>query len=347
MLAEHAKRRQALASKALDATIKSAQADVFMEWFFFWQPGNKDDLWEAGFRFGAVGLKAHADHIPDGYKGRLGDRAIKSLNQLRTPPTLEKFQTSDGPWRRPDGTFDSTGVWMIRTDVLPAPGMELILGAVRDECWWGDLSRSYLYLLDQVSLPHYLRYSVVVCDGGFGAVRADQRLPLLQAIDSIIVSRRDIRGVGGRLARGVVVVAGGDVFLEDGTFEHCVILAGGKVHRPGRGVFKNCRIESDVKDATAPFKFFELADVGLAVAKPADKAGKGVAVESVRENTPFGSAGVAKGDTILAIDGDVVTTPEEFRKQVRKAMVVHGDCLLSVSRGGKTLELPVYFPLPQ
>ena len=84
------KLRQALVPKALDATTRAGQADVFLEWFFFWQPENQDDLWEEGFRFGAVVIKAHPDHLPAGYKGKghLADRVIKSLDQLRTPPTL-------------------------------------------------------------------------------------------------------------------------------------------------------------------------------------------------------------------------------------------------------------------
>ena len=160
------------------------------------------------------------------------------------------------------------------------------------------------------------------------------------------MSRGDVLGVGHDV-RGAVILAGGDVHLQEGTFVNSTVLARGKVHRAKRSEFKNCRVESDVKDATAPFKFFELPDVGLGVAPPAGKDAKGLAVESVRENTPFGSAGLAKGDTILGLDTAPVTTPEEFRKQVRRAMVVHGDCLLSVSRAGKTLELAVYFPLPQ
>jgi len=40
LLAEREKQRQAAAPKAVEATIKAGQADVFLEWFFFWQPKN-------------------------------------------------------------------------------------------------------------------------------------------------------------------------------------------------------------------------------------------------------------------------------------------------------------------
>ena len=151
----------------------------------------------------------------------------------------------------------------------------------------------------------------------------------------------------GHDVRGAVILAGGDVHLQEGTFVNSTVLARGKVHRAKRSEFKNCRVESDVKDATAPFKFFELADVGLRVAPPADEDAKGLTAEEVRPDAPFGKAGLAKGDRIVSIDGAPVSSADEFRRQVRKAMVAQGDCLLAVSRGGKALELAVYFPTPK
>src|SRR5262249_23662031 len=160
-----------------------------------------------------------------------------------------EFQTSDGPWRQPDGTFDSLGPWLIWTDVLPTPERDLILTAVRDEFKWRRLG-NYLYTLGQVPLPHAVNDSVVLCDGPFGVAQAGGRRRPASAVESIVVSRGDVR-VGGSGVLGMVVLAGGDVYLaESGTFDNSTILARGKVHWPKwpkRDDFKNCRIESDVK----------------------------------------------------------------------------------------------------
>lgn len=67
----------------------------------------------------------------------------------------------------------------------------------------------------------------------------------------------------------------------------------------------------------------------------------------MKPDTPFGRSGVARGDLICAIDDAPAGHAEPFRKAVRRALVRQGDCLVSVARGNKTLDLAVYFPLPK
>jgi predicted metalloprotease with PDZ domain len=148
----------------------------------------------------------------------------------------------------------------------------------------------------------------------------------------------------GSSALDSVILVDGDIDLtRSSDLRNSLIRATGEIRLP-RGVKpQNCDIQAHAKNATVPYKFFELADVGLS----AGSHEKGVAVAAVKANTPFGDAGLAAGDLIRAIDDAPAGTPEEFRKNIRRAMVRQGDCLLTVARGDKTLDVPVFFPLPK
>jgi S1-C subfamily serine protease len=148
----------------------------------------------------------------------------------------------------------------------------------------------------------------------------------------------------GRNVGASVLLVDGDIDLSGASeLQDSLIRASGEIRLPKGKKPNNCTIEAHAKDATAPYKFFELADVGLSVA-----AGKeGVVVTDVKADTPFGNCGLAKGDLIRAIDDTPAGNSEEFRKLVRRALVRQGDCLLTVTRGDKTLDVPVFFPLPK
>ena len=89
---------------------------------------------------------------------------------------------------------------------------------------------------------------------------------------------------------------------------------------PARSAFQEgvtpagCTIEAGAKDATAPYKFFELSDVGLSVID----SDEGLLVTAVKAGTPFGDCGLAKGDVIRAIDDAPAGRAAEFRKLVRR-----------------------------
>ena len=70
---------------------------------------------------------------------------------------------------------------------------------------------------------------------------------------------------------------------------------------------------------------------------------EGMIVAAVKAETPFGTCGLMKGDVIQAIDDVRAGNSEQFRSCPPR-LARQGDCLLTIARGAKTLDLPVYFP---
>jgi predicted metalloprotease with PDZ domain len=157
----------------------------------------------------------------------------------------------------------------------------------------------------------------------------------------VIVCRGNI--VGDGVSHAVILVDGDIDLTYASGFGNSLIRASGDIHLPPNVKPENCTIEAHAKNATAPYKFFEFADVGLSLADDEE----GLVVRDVKAETPFGHCGIAKGDLIRAIDDVPAGHSEEFRKKVRRALVRQGDCLITVVRGDKTIDLPVFFPLPK
>jgi hypothetical protein len=81
-------------SQAIDACIKSGDADLFMEWHHFWQPENTDDLWPVGPRMAQV---AHV--VQEEYAKWGPPEPVKWFEQrlnVGTPPGV-KPRSYDGP----------------------------------------------------------------------------------------------------------------------------------------------------------------------------------------------------------------------------------------------------------
>jgi membrane-associated protease RseP (regulator of RpoE activity) len=187
---------------------------------------------------------------------------------------------------------------------------------------------------------------------------------------SLLIASGDVRGPD--LLMQSVVIAGGDVVLKgarnaiiicDGNVaaryaSGCLIVARGKVPGPPtvRGCFVhsgNCYVDPDGKRTTLgegtpdPFaivKFFELSDVGLAVAER-DRQGEavrdGVFLKEVRKGTLF-APGLQAGDIVTAIDGTKATSQEVFRKLLRKQLAQGGPRItFTVRRAGQTTEVAV------
>jgi hypothetical protein len=158
---------------------------------------------------------------------------------------------------------------------------------------------------------------------------------------SVIVCRGSI--TGSRINNSVLLVDGDIDLSGSPELKESLIRASGEIRLPKGYGPENCKIEAHAKDATAPYKFFELSDVGLRLADDEE----GLVVRDVKADTPFANCGIAKGDLVRAIDDVPAGNSEEFRKKLRRAMVRQGDCLVTVVRGDKTLDLPVFFPLPK
>jgi hypothetical protein len=187
-----------------------------------------------------------------------------------------------------------------------------------------------------------LQFSFLCCEGAIGNGSTDTGIPLgIRLGISVVVCRGNFCGheVGD-----AILLVDGDIDLSRATnLKDSLIRASGEIRLPKGYKPVNCTIEAHAKNATAPYKFFELSDVGLSLADDEE----GLVVRTVKADTPFGNCGIAKGDLIRAIDDIPAGHSEEFRKKVRRALVRQGDCLITVVRGDKTIDLPVFFPLPK
>jgi S1-C subfamily serine protease len=244
----------------------------------------------------------------------------------------------------PDGFEAFKGTWLIRTDRLDRLTHEpdhIKFASVGGPVQLFGLKEGGQFLVLGSVQANTINTAFVACDGGISSPRGTQ------VARGIVVCRGNVvaRDVGAS-----VLLVDGDVDLTGAkALRDCLIRATGEIRLPKGGIPKDerppaaCTIEAHAKDATAPYKFFELADVGLSMT-----AGKeGLVVTAVKPDTPFGNCGLAKDDLVRAIDDTPAGSAEEFRKLIRRALVRQGDCLVTVVRGDKTIDLPVFFPLPK
>jgi hypothetical protein len=204
--------------------------------------------------------------------------------------------------------------------------------------------RGYYFALGEVRM--YVAGGVlIVCDGGLGGQIEDDGMKQTPIhMSCCFIACRGNALLPRTNVTNALLLVDGDIDLSRASeLKDSVIRASGEIRIPTRLKPENCTIEAHAKNATAPYKFFELADVGLSLADDEE----GLVVRDVKPNTPFGNCGLAKGDLIRAIDDTPASHSEEFRKKVRRALVRQGDCLLTVTRGDKTHDLPVFFPLPK
>jgi hypothetical protein len=331
LIEPHDQNRQEAVPKAIDSCIREGRIDLLMEWHHYWRPENKDDLWTVGPRAAKAGRDLFAESSPG---------LAKDLER-RILPAHKDTYFHDGPPRKGMGL---RGNWHIRTDrhggAYGPVAFAYVAGPV--QFLYGSTSGGHYFALGsfQADSPHAM---FIACDGEVQGVSTESGGPRgVRAGLCVIVCRGNFRGdfVGGS-----VVLVDGDIDLSPSGQQpqESLIRASGeiRIHPDVKPV--NCKIEAHAKDATAPYKFFELADVGLSLADDEE----GLVVTGVKPNTPFGACGIAKGDLVRAIDDVPAGHSEEFRKKVRRALVRQGDCLLTVTRGDKTLDLPVFFPPPK
>ncbi len=169
-----------------------------------------------------------------------------------------------------------------------------------------------------------------------------ERAPGVTTSMSVVVCRGNFTG-SGRISGSMLLVDGNVDLLPTHNMRNSLIRASGEVHLPPNDRPVNCTIESRVKDATSPYRFFEVRDTGLLVADDEE----GLVVTGTKPGTPFGTSGIAKGDLIGALDDVRAGHSESFRKLLRRAVVRQGDCLVTVTRGDKTVDIPVFFPTPK
>jgi hypothetical protein len=351
LLTAFAKQRQAAAPAAIKACIKSGRADLFVEWHHFWQPEAKDDLWPLGPEAGKAGVDAFAARHPPGVPTQLEKGLGSTYSRLHKTPLAER-RILDGPF---GGSFPLIGrdsPWLIRTDRLLGHTDDYIaFASVAGRIKKSDLRSGYYFTLGEVDAYSGIALCVVVCDGpltGTDPRTGEWTGGHQRIVCSFVVCRGDVEMPTGDVIDSVVLVDGNIDLSRSADLRDSVIRATGEIRLPKVVRAKNdrppnCKIEAHAKDATAPYKFFELSDVGLSVVDDEE----GMVVADVKPGTPFGNSGLKKGDVIQAIDDQPPGHSSEFRRKVRRAMVRQGDCLVTAARGREKIDLPVYFPPPK
>jgi hypothetical protein len=330
LLAPHEKRCQEAVAKAIDACVRDGRIDVLIEWHQYWKPTTEDDLWEAGPLASKAGLDLYVKSCPkEAWEGL--EKKLVSLSKIKTA-------THDGPY--PERFGSPTRVWQIRTDRLEGGahlGEFFRFASVAGPARLPSLTNGGRYLILGSVEAGEIGEAFVAADGGI----SNRGMGSCQVAMAAIVCRGNFVG---RNVQSSVILVDGDVDLtrSDGIWDS-LIRATGNIRLPVGVKPVGCTFEAGKTDATAPYKFFELSDVGLSVVD----SDKGLVVAAVKPDTPFGNGGLAKGDIIRTIDDDSAGRSAVFRKLVRRAMVRQGDCLVTVLRGDKKLDLPVFFPLPK
>lgn len=338
LLAPLEKKRQEVVAKAIDVCIRDGYIDLLTEWHQYWKPREEAELWAVGPRAVKAGMELFAKSVPlaerEEYEKWLAWAAGLG-------PMYHSFH--NGPC--PDRFVGGKGVWFIRTDRLGTGPNYLLFASVGGPAWpRGGLAHgANLLALGPIRTLPTIDTAFLACDGEVWSEvpeYADRQLGI-DLTRVVLVCRGNFTG-GSRVGASVLLVDG-DIDLTGSEPKDCLIRASGEIRLPKRYSPENCTIEAHAKDATAPYKFFELSDVGLSLADDEE----GLVVTAAKANTPFGNSGIEKGDLIRAIDDAPAGNSEEFRKKVRRAMVRQGDCLITVTRSDKTLDLPVFFPLPK
>jgi hypothetical protein len=337
LLDPHQKKRQEVVAKAIDSCIREGHIDLLMEWHHYWKPRAEADLWPVGPRAAKAGVDLFA-------KSCSKQAWAEFEKWLITWPQTVESHFHDGPCAKLENV---KGTWSIRTDQLPPTSNYIRFASVSGSARLHSEIGGQFLILGSVRAGR-LDTAFVACDGDVWNRVLDRGILTASTKQGVNITRGVVvcRGdfIGASLVTDSVLLVDGDIDLTNGdTIRNSLIRASGEIRLPKDYKPVNCTIEAHAKNATAPYKFFELPDVGLSLADDEE----GLVVRDVNADTPFGNCGIAKGDLIRAIDDIPAGHSEEFRKKLRRALVRQGDCLITIVRGDKTLDLPVFFPLPK
>ncbi|MBP3956176.1 PDZ domain-containing protein [Gemmata sp. G18] len=340
LLVPHEKARQEAVVPAIDACVREGRIDLLTEWHQFWKPRAEADLWTVGPRAAKAGMDLFAKSCPKG--------SWERFEKMLALHSRVVARSHDGPYPE---QFRSKGdsTWSIRTDRMvqvPFPPECIRFASIGGPAHLGMRpSRAEQFLVLGPVQARRIDTAFVACDGDvWGETPEFEPSKGVLTARGIVVCRGNFTGWHG--VGACVLLVDGDVDLtQSSETRGNLIRASGEVRLPSDkdALPVNCTIESRVKDATAPYKFFEVSDTGLLVADDEE----GLVVTGIKPNTPFGTSGIAKGDLIRSIDDAPAGHSEQFRKVLRRALVCQGDCLITVTRGDKTIDIPVFFPLPK
>ena len=341
LLEPRERKHQLDAGGVIDLMIRENRIDLVVEWHQYWRPEKPDDLWSVGPRTTKAGLELHAKHLPPNQNDPIG-AMIGKVNSSGKPRFYD-FANGFDPRRT------EPGVWHVRgTDFFDASNGNVVAFAnVAGLIKSGYSLGVQHFVLGSMEALGY-NCSFLFCEGDIGSGIQNEGKPPRGVMmwQCVVVCRGNLCGQSG--TDSVLLVDGNiDLSQQVGprapVIRNSLIRASGEILLPKGVELIDCTIEAHAKNPTAPYKFFDFAQVGLSVADDEE----GLVVTGLKAETPFGNCGLAKGDIIRAIDDVPAGHSEEFRKKVRRALVRQGDCLITVTRGSKSLDLPVFFPLPK
>lgn len=127
-----------------------------------------------------------------------------------------------------------------------------------------------------------------------------------------------------------VVLCRGDITYGMGFPETSIIRAGGTLTDTGvMGAGKRDPLRFEKEKNLYGEKFYSCADDGLEV----KFAGGRVEVVGVDDKKPFALAGLKKGDEVTRVNGERITSLQDFDRMVCRAVVSTGVATLKVRRG--------------
>jgi len=145
--------------------------------------------------------------------------------------------------------------------------------------------------------------------------------------------------LNGWEVRDSIVVARGKVTWRQGKLSDCLVRSNHSLLLPDG---KRIDLKDGVPDPLAFVKFFELADVEIAVEDVPSREksdASGVRLKDLRRESVF-TAGLRTGDVITAIEEQKTPTTDMFRRVLRRKLAQGGPSLtFTVLRAEKTLEV--------
>ncbi len=210
-----------------------------------------------------------------------------------------------------------------------ARGEQVILKGGRNEN--SGISYSIIAASEDVRTDICPDYSLIIAGG-------DIKVGTLH--ESILVCDGDVEL--GAPPHGGLIIARGKVTCRKRKLTGCIVRSENYYQfLDGKRII----IKDGTPDPLGGFvKFFELSDVGLTASDRDQKEEPiqgGVRLKDVRKDSQFAS-GLRAGDVVTALDGTKATSPEVFRRLLRRKLG-QGIPLLTftVRRSGKTLDVPI------
>jgi hypothetical protein len=300
---------------ALKTLAQEGGIDLFIERCFADKISMTDEAWavfyeaaEEMFRRGKPYLSKHHSLYP--LPDVLHERVLR-IDALREPGVTRRSLVMVGKWSSTTTSNLSTSVVLLREGAS--------LGRT------GPIGGSMVFSLGPIHCGT-INASVVLCDntietGSFGG--------------SVILAR----DVGKKASTGgCVLVSRGDMNL--GSVSMDALLAHGELKLVQS--MPETRFLKPHEDPFADIKFFSTSDIGLDV----KQAKTELQITGVKNQSPFGKAGLDPGDVIASANGNPMTDYHAFRRLIRRAYVEETAVSLSVRRQGKPINVKVDFKKP-